>query len=127
MIDNRATDSDSTPGSASLPDHAGPGAKSRRLGIGGKLLLAFSAIAGLTVIAAVIVRFIVGDIRDNLSIIANRSLPSIVASFRLVEESAQLSASIPHLADAADEQQAEAAAQRIGARLQTIARYTEQL
>ncbi|MCG8547076.1 MAG: PAS domain-containing protein, partial [Alphaproteobacteria bacterium] len=53
--------------------------------------------------------------------------PSIVGSFRLVEESAQLSASIPHLADAADEQQAEAAAQRIGARLKTIARYTEQL
>ena len=127
MTDNRATDTGDATDPVSRQYHTGAELDGRRWGIGGKLLFAFSAIACFTVVAAAIVWLIVGDIRDNLTIIVNRSLPSIVTSFSLVEESAQLSAAIPDLADAGNESEAEMAAQRIQALLKTIAQSTEQL
>ena len=69
----------------------------RRLGIGGKLLAAFGAIAALTVAATVIAWVLFANVRENLAIIAEDSLPEIAASFGIAEESAQISAVIPRL------------------------------
>ena len=81
-----------------MTDHSSTG--TRRLGIGGKLLLAFGAIAALTVTATVIAWLLFADVRENLAIIAEDSLPEIVASFRLAEESARIAVSIQHLTTA---------------------------
>ena len=69
----------------------------RRLGIGGKLLLAFGAIAALTVAATLVAWFLFASVRENLAIIAEDSIPEIVASFRLAEESTRIATSIQHL------------------------------
>ena len=74
-----------------------PAVVTRRLGIGWKLLAAFGAIAGLTVAATVIAWVLFADIRENLTTIADESLPEIASSFRLAEQSAEISAAIPHL------------------------------
>jgi hypothetical protein len=74
-----------------------PTVATRRLGIGGKLLAAFGAIAALTVAASVVAWILFANIREDLAIIADESLPEIASSFRLAEESARISAAIPHL------------------------------
>lgn len=74
-----------------------PTVAARRLGIGGKLLAAFGAIAALTVAATVVAWIQFANIRENLAIIVDESLPEIASSFRLAEESAGISAAIPHL------------------------------
>jgi len=78
-----------------MTDHSSTGG--RRLGIGGKLLFAFGAIAALALAATVIAWLLFASVRENLAIIAEDSLPEIVASFRLAEESAQIAASIHDL------------------------------
>ena len=74
-----------------------PAVVTRRLGIGWKLLAAFGAIATLTVVATVVAWVLFANIRENLTIIADESLPEIAYSFRLAEQSAGISAAIPHL------------------------------
>ena len=76
--------------------------RSRRLGIGGKLLFAFGSIAALTVVATAIAWILFDNVRENLAIIADDSLPEIATSFRIAEQSAQISAAIPRLTGAQD-------------------------
>ncbi len=80
------------------PGDTAPGpSRIRRLGIGGKLLLAFGAIAALTVAATAVAWILFANVRENLAIIAKDSLPEIATSFRIAEQSAQVSAAIPRL------------------------------
>lgn len=90
---------ESEPSRAGRPP-LGTRARSRRLGIGGKLLLAFTAIAALTVAATVIAWVLFANFRENLAIIAEESLPEIAASFRLAEQSAQVAASLHEVMEA---------------------------
>ena len=108
-----------------IPDRPrDPSDDKRRFGIGWKLILAFGAIAGLTVLASVVTWFLFGNVRDNLTIIAERNLPEIVASFRLAEESAQLSASIPRMVAARNEGELDAEERSLGTRLEAIKSFT---
>jgi len=95
MTERKPSNEVGKPGAASLPAETSGGG--RRLGIGGKLLTAFGVIAALTVVAAGVAWTLFADVRDNLHIIAEDSLPELAASFRLARSSAQIGASIPHL------------------------------
>ena len=97
----------------------------RRVGIGGKLILAFGAIAGLTVLASAVTWILFGNVRDNLTIIAEDNLPEIAASFRLAEESARLSASIPRMVVARSEAGLADQAERLQERLDAIQSFTD--
>jgi PAS domain S-box-containing protein len=102
-----------------------PTAGTRRLGIGGKLLAAFGAIAALTVAATVVAWILFANIRENLAIIADESLPEIASSFRLAEESARISASIPQLITAESPSDLAAMKEDLGVRLDAIEALTE--
>lgn len=95
-------------------------AATRRLGIGGKLLAAFGAIAALTIAATVTAWILFGYVRENITIIADDSLPAIAASFRLAEQSAQISATIPRLVAARTSAEIEAVKEDLDARLDAI-------
>ena len=90
----------------------------RRAGIGGKLILAFGAIAGLTILVSTVTWILFGNVRDNLTIIAEDNLPEIVASFGLAEESAQLSAAIPRMVVVRSEAALAAQEERLHERLE---------
>ena len=92
----------------------------RRLGIGGKLLAAFGAIAALTVAASVVAWILFANVRQNLAIIVEDSLPEIAASFRLAEESAQIAASIQHMTAVEDASELVAMSKALDARLDAI-------
>jgi len=96
----------------------------RRVGIGGKLILAFGAVAGLTLLASAVTWILFGNVRDNLTIIAEDNLPEIVASFRLAEESARLSSAIPRMVVARSEDELAGQAERMRERLDAIQSFT---
>ncbi len=75
----------------------------RRFGVATKLLLAFGAIASLTILATIVAWVQFDDARENLVLIAEDSLPNISASFRLAEQTAFLSGAITRLVDAQDD------------------------
>ncbi|MGI9522863.1 MAG: HAMP domain-containing protein, partial [Hyphomicrobiaceae bacterium] len=66
-----------------------------RFDIGSKLFLAFSAIAGLTFLAAVVAWLLFDQVSFNTTIIADQSVPGMERSFQLAQESTLLSVSIP--------------------------------
>ncbi len=72
----------------------------KRFDIGTKLFVAFCAVAALTILAAVVAWALFGEVRQNMALIAEESLPEIENSFQLAQENAQLSAAIPLLANA---------------------------
>lgn len=88
-------------------DNARPGPSPRRIGIGGRLLLAFGTVAAFTLIATAVAWVLFGEIRRNLSIIANESMPVTAISFRLAEQSARLGLALPNLAGASSEGEVE--------------------
>ena len=106
-----------------MTDHSSTGG--RRLGIGGKLLFAFGAIAALALAATVIAWLLFASVRENLAIIAEDSLPEIVASFRLAEESAQIAASIHDLTTAENPSDVTAMKQSLDVRLVAIRDLTD--
>lgn len=55
----------------------------RRFDIGAKLFVAFCAVTGLTVLAALLAFILFGEVRRNLTLVTEQSLPEIVNSFRL--------------------------------------------
>jgi signal transduction histidine kinase len=104
---------------------AAPVPHSRRLGIGGKLLAAFGAMAALTVVATAIAWILFANIRQNLAIIAEESLPEIAASFRLAEESAHIAASLPRLITVQSQSDLSAMKKALDVRLDAIAALTD--
>lgn len=108
-----------------VPRPGGPPSGRRRAGIGGKLILAFGAVAGLTILASAVTWILFGNVRDNLTIIAEDNLPEIVASFRLAEESARLSAAIPRMVVARSEADLAGHAERLQERLDAIQSFTK--
>jgi len=102
-----------------------PSASTRRMGIGGKLLAAFGAIAALTIAATVIAWALFANVRENLAIIAQDSLPEMAASFGIAEQSAQISATIPDLIATRSPSELTAMMDRLGSRLDTIVSLTE--
>lgn len=95
-------------------------AKSVRFGIGAKLLSAFVAISCFTVLAAFVAWILFNGVRDNLSLIADENLPEVAASYRLAEQSAQLSTSIPALVNAQSEAELSDKSKAIAQRLKAI-------
>lgn len=93
----------------------------RRLGIGGRLLAAFGVIAAFTIAATLVAWFLFADVRENLAIITEDSLPEIAASFRIAQESAGISAAIPRMVIAESAQDLAAAKEALGVRLDSIA------
>ncbi len=92
----------------------------RRFDIAAKLFVAFSAVAGLTVLAALVAWVLFNEVRRNLTLIADDSLPEIVNSFRLAQESVQLSATITNLARAETQDELDQGHAAVTARLQAI-------
>jgi len=77
-----------------------PGRFLRRFDIGAKLFVAFCAVAGFTILAAILAFILFAEVRRNLTLVTDESLPEIVNSFRLAQESGRLSATITNVARA---------------------------
>lgn len=78
-------------------------------GIRGKLLLAFAAVASLTLLAGGVAQLSYGEVGRSLGGIAGQSLPAMSASVRLTKASAEIVSLAPTLANAATLQERDAA------------------
>src|SRR5258708_37770125 len=76
----------------------------RVFGIRSKLLLAFGAVAGTTVIATVTGSLLLSRVGGLLDGIATRSIPAVVATFQLSSETQALVANAPNLLSADTQQ-----------------------
>jgi methyl-accepting chemotaxis protein len=76
--------------------------KSRRLGVRGKLLAAFGAVAALTVLASAVAVVSYDGIGRSLAGITESNIPAMDASLKLTKSSAEISAVAPALLAAAD-------------------------
>jgi methyl-accepting chemotaxis protein len=77
-------------------------------GIRGKLLLAFAAVASLTVLAGGVAQLSYGEVGRSMGGIAGQSLPAMSASVRLTKASAEIVSLAPTLANAANPQERDA-------------------
>ena len=94
--------------------------RGRRMGIGGRLILAFGVVAGFTLAATAVTWVLFGNVRENLGIIANESMPVTASSFRLSEQSARLTSAIPNLVAARHNEDVEKVMQDVEAALQAL-------
>src|SRR5690349_15950279 len=74
----------------------------RRLGLRGKLLLAFGTVAALTVLASAVAVISYDQVGRSLSAIAGENLPAMSASLRLAKSSAEIASAAPALLAAND-------------------------
>jgi methyl-accepting chemotaxis protein len=74
----------------------------RKLGLRGKLLLAFGTVAGLTVLASAVAVVSYDQVGRSLSGIAGENLPAMSASLRLAKSSAEIASVAPALLAAND-------------------------
>ena len=77
----------------------------RKLGLRGMLLLAFGAVAGLTVLASAVAFVSYDEVGRSLSGIAGENLPAMSASLRLAKGSAEIASVAPALLAANDEKE----------------------
>src|SRR5579864_4868477 len=78
-------------------------------GIRGKLLLAFAAVAGLTLLAGGVALLSYGEVGRSMGGIAGQNLPAMSASVRLTKASAEIVSLAPTLANAPNLQERDAA------------------
>lgn len=76
----------------------------RKFGVRAKLLVAFGAVAGLTVLASVVGLISYDRVSRSLGAIAEENLPAMSASLRLAKSSAEIAAAAPELLVADDKQ-----------------------
>ena len=91
-----------------------------RLGIGGRLILAFGAVAGFTLAATAVTWVLFDDVRQNLGTITSESMPVTASSFRLSEQSARLTSAIPNLVSADHDEEVERVMQEVETALQAL-------
>jgi len=108
-----ATESNARPGVAAT-------GKSARTGIGLKLLSAFAAIAGLTVVATAVAFISYNVVGGSLQKIETESLPGMTHAFVLARQVAELSAVSATIAAAEDAEALERAKASLGNTLKTI-------
>lgn len=92
------------------------GRAGRALGIRGKLFLAFSAMAVLTIVAGGVAWFAFVEIGESVHRITSESVPAMSASLELAEKSAEISALAPALMASTDQSQRGAVQQLLDAR-----------
>ncbi|HET8728345.1 MAG TPA: HAMP domain-containing protein, partial [Alphaproteobacteria bacterium] len=115
MSDNRAPDEDMELTAASVEDVApdddaaaaddAPKAPKRGIGVGGKLIAAFTAVAAITLVACGVAWFSFDAAENAFTEITEGNLPSIVAAQQLSESSGTFTAGLPLLYAARDEEQ----------------------
>src|SRR6516225_7479904 len=69
----------------------------RKLGLRGKLLLAFGTVAALTVLASAVAVVSYDQVGRSLSAITGENLPAMSASLRLAKSSAEIASAAPAL------------------------------
>jgi methyl-accepting chemotaxis protein len=77
----------------------------RKLGVRGKLFLAFGAVAGLTVLASAVAVVSYDRVGNSLQAIAGENLPAMSASLRLAKSSAEIASAAPALLSANDKKE----------------------
>src|SRR5690242_3037271 len=85
------------------------GATARRLGIRAHLFIAFGVVAALTVMASGVAFLSYNRIGDTLAAITGRNMPAMTLALTLARESAEITATAPTLAAAADNKARDAA------------------
>jgi methyl-accepting chemotaxis protein len=83
--------------------------RSRGFGIRTHLFLAFGAVAALTVLASVVAFLSYNRVGDTLAAITERNMPAMSLALTLARESAEITATAPTLAAAADKKAHDAA------------------
>jgi HAMP domain-containing protein len=96
------------------------GATGRRLGIRAHLFIAFGVVAALTVMASGVAFFSYNRIGDTLAAITGRNMPAMTLALTLARESAEITATAPTLAAAADTKARDAAMATVEAHLQRL-------
>jgi methyl-accepting chemotaxis protein len=86
-----------------------------RLGIRGKLLSAFGAVAGLTILASAIGFVSYNEVGRSLRGIAEENLPAMSSSLKLAKSSTEIAAAAPALVAATDIKQSKATLAALGA------------
>jgi methyl-accepting chemotaxis protein len=97
-----------------------PGARGRGFGIRARLLLAFGAVAALTVLASVVAFVSYNRVGATLAGITDRNMPAMSLALTLARESAEIASTAPILAAAADKKAHDAAAATIEAHLERL-------
>jgi methyl-accepting chemotaxis protein len=100
---------------------------SRRLGIRGKLLTAFGAVAALTVLASAVAVISYDVIGQTLAGINDSNIPALDASLRLTKSSAEITAVAPALLAAADTKERAATLDALQADQQELGRAIDAL
>jgi methyl-accepting chemotaxis protein len=103
-------------GAAGMP----MGATARRLGIRAHLFIAFGVVAALTVMASGVAFLSYNRIGDTLAAITGRNMPAMTLALTLARESAEITATAPTLAAAADNKTRDAAMATVDAHLQRL-------
>jgi methyl-accepting chemotaxis protein len=96
------------------------GATARRLGIRAHLFIAFGVVAALTVMASGVAFLSYNRIGDTLAAITGRNMPAMTLALTLARESAEITATAPTLAAAADNKARAAAMATVDAHLQRL-------
>lgn len=84
-----------------------------RVGLRGRLFLAFGLVAALTVIASINAIVSYNSLGNSLGVIADRSLPEITRSSQVVKAAGSVSAAAPSLLAAANDEEREQAARML--------------
>lgn len=92
----------------------------RRLGIAGKLVLAFVGIAGVSLATGLVGWLILRDVSDAQSTIVDRAMPALDEVREVSETTARLVARVPALTDATTSQRRNIEARRIFADAETL-------
>src|ERR1700676_1670735 len=96
------------------------GARGGGFGIRARLLLAFGAVAALTVLASVVAFVSYNRVGATLAGITDRNMPAMSLALTLARESAEIASTAPILAAAADKKAHDAAAATLEAHLERL-------
>jgi methyl-accepting chemotaxis protein len=102
-------------------------AKGRRFGIRAHLFLAFGVVAALTVLASLVAFLSYNRVGDTLAAITERNMPAMSLALTLARESAEITATAPTLAAAADQKTHDAAMATVEAHMQSLGKAIDAL
>ena len=104
-----------------------PSRKQRRSGITRRLFLAFGVVSALTVIAGGVGWFAFGQVRGNMTDVAENAMPRMVAALELARTSVALSAAAPRLEAADSNSERQNIRAQLNARSQDLAQRIDTL